>query len=158
MEASGPGTSLGGNPSGASRVAYCFLFSRTLTATTRRELTSNVLRAGLTGKHVDSQALLEVVDIAVRPPLRIQPLQLEAGCTSYPLPSAEFHLFHLHGQQSQWLPVHTGPGLLLNLGDVIHLSWPGGEIRCARGEALLIPPDCRCRLDGSGERNLYFAC
>lgn len=118
----------------------------------------NVLRAGLTGKHVDSQALLEVVDITVRPPLRIQQLQLEAGCTSYPLPSAEFHLFHLHGQQSQWLPVHTGHGLLLNLGDAIHLAWPGGEIRCARGEALLIPPDCRCRLDGSGERHLYFAC
>lgn len=52
----------------------------------------NVLRAGLTQKHLDMRGLLEVLDFAAGPPDVIRPRMQAAGAFLYPTPAQEFEL------------------------------------------------------------------
>lgn len=62
----------------------------------------NVLRAGLTQKHVDPQTLLEVVRFESGPPVLLDPIPRgNSGAATYPVPTAEFGLERVELQPGQ---------------------------------------------------------
>ncbi len=79
----------------------------------------NVLRAGLTPKHVDPQTLMEVVRFESGTPVVLEPVPGAAGGVyTYPVPTAEFGLqrFDLEaGQSFAWTT--DGPELFLAVSD-----------------------------------------
>lgn len=97
----------------------------------------NVLRAGLTGKHVDPDALLEVVDFASGPPPILHATARgETGAATYPVPTAEFGLERVELQPGQSFSCAVdGPELYLAVSgpdsavDVEGLDapWTGGR-------------------------------
>ena len=77
----------------------------------------NVVRAGLTSKHVDPATLLEIVDGAPGPALVQHPEPVAGGVTTYVTPAAEFCLRRLDVDGS--LAVPAGPAVLLCTGGCV---------------------------------------
>lgn len=97
----------------------------------------NVLRAGLTQKHVDPQTLLEVVRFESGPPVLLDPIPRgNSGAATYPVPTAEFGLERVELQPGQPFscPV-DGPELYLAVSgpesvaevDGLGQAWSGGQ-------------------------------
>jgi len=117
----------------------------------------NVLRAGLTTKHVDVPALLECMSFSPKMPFRPEPFELgeSSRSFSYRPPSPEFALtmIDLHGEP---LPVHaSGPRILLVMDGDIVLTYGGAigldpeipkitgfpltALQLKRGDSIFIP-------------------
>lgn len=109
----------------------------------------NVLRGGLTRKHVDVEALLAVVEVA---PLRPQPvLQYESspGVTVYPLLNQPFTLWRVSVAQSS-LPALPRVAVALNLGAACVVRLDEAEFALGRGQSLLLPAGTRMGVSGEG--------
>lgn|GEM_PF-14299 len=97
----------------------------------------NVLRAGLTTKHVDPQTLLEVVRFESGPPVVLEPIPRgDSGAATYPVPTAEFGLERVELQPGQSFTCATdGPELYLSVSDPrssvevdgLDTPWVGGQ-------------------------------
>ncbi|MFE6971739.1 mannose-6-phosphate isomerase, class I [Isoptericola sp. NPDC057653] len=102
----------------------------------------NVLRAGLTTKHVDAPALLECASFAPRPPAR--PATLVSGGESvvvtYRAPVEEFALTFADVVPGEPVALAAdGPRVVLALdGDATVLTG-SGELRLRRGESCFVP-------------------
>jgi mannose-6-phosphate isomerase len=102
----------------------------------------NVLRGGLTPKHVDLTALLEVLDFSAGPVTAITPAARPDGVELiYPCPAPEFRLsrMQLDGQASWKALDRRGPEILLCVagqGQAREMS--GQELTLARGNALFV--------------------
>jgi len=75
----------------------------------------NVLRGGLTGKHVDVTELMSLLDTTPGPPRVVQPVRVSAAEWDYPTPAEQFHLSRVElapGEGTDLAPVE-GPQLLL---------------------------------------------
>jgi mannose-6-phosphate isomerase len=94
----------------------------------------NVLRAGLTPKHVDVPELLSVASFEPSPPGVVEP-EPHGGEEVYPTPAPEFRLSRLDAAQAPVLPA-AGPQLLLCAGGSVRLRRDGEEIALVRGEAV----------------------
>jgi mannose-6-phosphate isomerase len=112
----------------------------------------NVLRGGLTPKHVDVDELLRVVRfIEGRPEVGAGAACAE-GERVYPTTAAEFELSRLElalDEELEWSSV-AGPECLLVMdGEVLAGN---GELEQAytRGRSLWVPWDCRCKLRSRG--------
>ena len=138
----------------------CFLPARTLHAYLRGTgvevmgNSDNVLRAGLTPKHVAVDELLGILDFrASQPPVLAGPGVAEDGSPraeawSYTVPTAEFAVDLLPGDTEV---VSTGPEVLVAIADGSALHGPGGgpeELR--RGRAVFVGAGVRYRLSGRG--------
>ncbi|PRX98671.1 mannose-6-phosphate isomerase, class I [Allonocardiopsis opalescens] len=112
----------------------------------------NVLRAGLTGKHVDPAELLDVVDFAVLPVPYVEPRKLPGGLEYRP-GAAEFALriVDLDAAVPETLP-EGGPAVVLVLdGAALLRSSSGGELLLERGSsAFLDAADGPVTATGSG--------
>ena len=98
----------------------------------------NVLRAGLTGKHVDADELLAASDLRPAAPARIVPRPAGPAERVYPVPAEEFRLSVIDlAAGGRFTP--RGPEILLLLGDGAHLRWPGGTLTLRRGDAVFVP-------------------
>ena len=88
----------------------------------------NVVRAGLTGKHIDVPELLKLLDPAVSVPV-LSPRVLADGVTWFDTPAPEFRLYLLD---------LTGPSVTLPGAGPRILLCPEGAcvLRAASGEAL----------------------
>jgi len=97
----------------------------------------NVLRAGLTQKHVDPQTLLEVVRFESGPPVLLDPIPRgDSGAATYPVPTAEFGLERVELEPGQPFscPV-DGPELYLAVSgsdtsahvEGLDAPWTGGQ-------------------------------
>lgn len=95
----------------------------------------NVLRAGLTPKHVDVGELLSVAAFEAARPAVLGPVDRDDGAVDYPAPTPEFLLsrYTVDGDQAV-LPVE-GPQLLLCLDGEVTLRG-GTELRLRRGGAV----------------------
>lgn len=107
----------------------------------------NVLRAGLTSKHVDVEALVECADFAPAPPPRPTTTLLAEGLTTYRVPIREFGLVVGAVGESgdvdhvvDTLP-HEGPRIVLCLaGEVWLTSRSSGEEHVLRaGDSVFVP-------------------
>jgi mannose-6-phosphate isomerase len=110
----------------------------------------NVLRGGLTSKHVDVDELLAVVDVHSVAPAPVRQEPVEPGLTRYRLPTDEFGLMRAQA------PVLIGPALLprlsimLNMGADCRLRLDeGADYALKRGESLLVPAHSQVSIQGT---------
>jgi mannose-6-phosphate isomerase len=103
----------------------------------------NVLRAGLTPKHVDVEELLGTVDYVAAPPIRIAPERFHGASRVYYAPVDDFELSVTtlagNDDDAHHLP-GRGPRIVLCLeGDVTVASTGGDTTTLTRGEAVFVP-------------------
>ncbi|KJS30404.1 MAG: hypothetical protein VR64_17120 [Desulfatitalea sp. BRH_c12] len=103
----------------------------------------NVLRGGLTPKHVDVDELLRAVDFASHAPTVLTPHPL--GCEHiYPDVADEFRLSALHVRSTQGFRDRNGrkgPEILLCMEGTAQCLWPGSSkgLAIRKGESVFIP-------------------
>jgi mannose-6-phosphate isomerase len=116
----------------------------------------NVVRAGLTGKHVDVPELLRLVDPTVEVPL-LQPRPLDQGVVLYDAGVPEFRLYRVElGGEPTRLP-GAGPRLVLCLeGEAALIDDCGTALKLGRGTACFVPATDGC-VTATGLAVLYAA-
>jgi mannose-6-phosphate isomerase len=98
----------------------------------------NVVRAGLTGKHVDVPELLKLTDPAVAVPV-IEPRALGAGVSVYDSPAPEFRLYRAEIGSGEITLPGDGARLVLCVEGAVALRGSGGSaLKAARGEACFL--------------------
>lgn len=112
----------------------------------------NVLRGGLTVKHVDVNELSRVVDPAPRAPDRLVP-EPGTGLRAFPPRSEAFRLHRLDARATpETIPADPGPRILIATAGTIELG--DGETTLLRaGEAVWMPPETT--LPAAGDGTLY---
>jgi len=98
----------------------------------------NVVRAGLTGKHIDIPELLKLTDPAVHVP-RLRPRDLGDGIAVYDSPAPEFRLYRASlGAREVALP-GDGPRLVLVVAGTLVLRVAAGQVlKLGRGESAFL--------------------
>lgn len=100
----------------------------------------NVLRGGLTPKHVDVPELVRVLDFADGPvtPLRARAIDLDEE--TWETPAKEFRLSRIHVASRAVERTVRGPEILLCVeGGATVKPREGAEARAARGDAIFVP-------------------
>jgi mannose-6-phosphate isomerase len=117
----------------------------------------NVLRAGLTRKHIDRQELLRIVDPAVRVPLlRAEPAG--PGVTVYPVEVPEFQLFRLDLTGEPVTLPGTGPRLVLCVdGEAALHTAAGAPVKLTRAAGCFVPASDG-PVSATGQAALFAAC
>ncbi|MGR0320226.1 mannose-6-phosphate isomerase, class I [Agromyces sp. ZXT2-3] len=101
----------------------------------------NVLRGGLTPKHIDVPELLEVLDFTpIEPPL-LPPIEAAPGVLEYRPSVPDFTLFRVEGADAAARVALAGPAIVLAEGDGVEVAGAHGSIAIARGEAAFVSPD-----------------
>ncbi len=116
----------------------------------------NVLRGGLTPKHVDVPELVRVLDFTDGPvtPLRARAVDLDEEV--WETPAAEFRLSRIHvGSRIVERDVR-GPEILLCIDGAADVKSAAGAARAERGTALFVPAGAR-RWALSGAATFYRA-
>jgi mannose-6-phosphate isomerase len=107
----------------------------------------NVLRGGLTPKHIDAGELAAILRFA---PFKPEILKPSGGVLeSYPSPFREFSLHRLHGQGSGLPFPLRGPAILLTLEG--ELAIPAEKLRLKQGESAFVVPETMPLLSGRYE-------
>ncbi|MDR2632918.1 MAG: mannose-6-phosphate isomerase, class I [Treponema sp.] len=114
----------------------------------------NVLRCGLSSKHVDSEELIRILDFSVFHP---HILRVQGG--RYQTPAQEFSLWVMEGQGGQVQHPQFLPGILIVTQGKLHItsSTGEGEWSLKQGESAFIPAGRREDLLFSGTYTLYGA-
>ncbi|HMD94624.1 MAG TPA: mannose-6-phosphate isomerase, class I [Trebonia sp.] len=98
----------------------------------------NVVRAGLTGKHIDVPELLKLTDPAVAVPV-IEPRPLGEGVVVYESPAREFRLYRAEITSGEVVLPADGARLVLCVeGTVTLRSAAGGTLKATRGESCFL--------------------
>lgn len=110
----------------------------------------NVLRGGLTGKHVDVPELLRVVDVTDGPPPLMTPKEAGPGHVAYRPPVPDFRLdtFVLAAE-----PVDlgvTGPRILLTVEGTATLTAGQRTLTLPRGTSAWVPAGVPATVGGTG--------
>lgn len=98
----------------------------------------NVLRGGLTGKHVDLAALIEVLDFTDRRVPVLHPV-LGPGGLRYPVPVEEFDLTRCQLDAQAGSLTTQGPQVILCTEGTAVLASADGELILPRGGAAFVP-------------------
>jgi mannose-6-phosphate isomerase len=98
----------------------------------------NVLRGGLTGKHVDLAALIEVLDFSDGRVPVIHPV-LGPGGLRYPVPVEDFDLTRCQLDAQAGTLTTRGPQLLLCTEGSAVLASADGEVTLEKGESAFVP-------------------
>jgi mannose-6-phosphate isomerase len=99
----------------------------------------NVLRAGLTRKHVDVDALIECSDFAPAPPPRPTITSTVGGMASYRVPIREFGLVLGEVDGSRASLPHEGPRIVLCLEGSVVLDVAAESHVLRSGESVFVP-------------------
>ncbi|WP_395657317.1 mannose-6-phosphate isomerase, class I [Nocardioides sp.] len=99
----------------------------------------NVVRAGLTPKHVDVDELLEIADFTPMPPPLCPGRPVPDGLVSFSPPVEEFTL-HVGVAPATALPA-TGPRIVLVLDGEVHLATAAERLHLTRGDAVFVGHD-----------------
>jgi mannose-6-phosphate isomerase len=98
----------------------------------------NVLRGGLTGKHVDLAALIEVLDFTDGQVPVITPV-LGPGGLRYPVPVEDFDLTRVQLDENGGPITTRGPQVLLCTEGTAVLASAGAELTLAKGQSAFVP-------------------
>lgn len=100
----------------------------------------NVLRGGLTSKHVDVDELLRVLRFAPDAPRVLRPAAAPSGWLTYDTPAAEFALaFTDVGATGATREGRDAVDVLLCTGGAVRLEGDGEALHVDRGQSALIP-------------------
>ncbi len=111
----------------------------------------NVLRGGLTVKHIDVDELLAVVDWAPLIDPVVRPV-VAAGVATYPSPSDEFGLHRFNLESAPITVTVFGPELLLCLSGSATLEYESGVEQMVPGTTLFVAASTQSyALSGTGE-------
>ena len=97
---------------------HCYLRG---TAVEVMACSDNVLRGGLTSKHIDADALLEVLDLTPSA-VKIQQPELIDGVATYHTPVPEFSLLRVELESSQPVTLDGGPAILMCTEGNVHVK------------------------------------
>lgn len=115
----------------------------------------NVVRAGLTNKHVAADLFLEIADFDGGPPLRIAPEHPTPGVSLFRSPIEDFELLAAHVEDSDQAPVAlpmAGPRIAVCLGGRVRLATRAKTLDLVRGQAAFIrDSDGRAVASGHGD-------
>jgi mannose-6-phosphate isomerase len=116
----------------------------------------NVVRAGLTPKHIDVPELLKLTDPAAEVPV-IDPRPIGGGVSVYDSPAPEFHLYRAElGAGEVALPAAGGPRIVLCVeGDGV-LQSNAGTLKVTRGESCYLSA-ADAAVSASGPAMLFIA-
>lgn len=112
----------------------------------------NVLRGGLTAKHIDLDELLGVLDFSPGFPGVVHPEAGSVGVWAYPTPATEFALWKLAPADDAAVAVprdDLGRTLIVVDGSLV-LSADGDTLPLARGQAAFLGADTSALLHGTG--------
>lgn len=102
----------------------------------------NVIRGGLTPKHVDVRELVAVVDFEPRAPEVLLPSKVRKGVERYATPCPEFDVWRLRGQAEPVVLPGEGSARILMVVDGAATLHSGGASRAlGRGEAAFLTAD-----------------
>lgn len=121
----------------------------------------NVLRGGLTPKHVDTKELMKVADFSARQVRVLSPINTHNGWRRFDLETEAFSLSvtSINPQESICCKQNlNGPQIILCTQGVAQIFWSGANIpmRLAQGESVLLTPSMP-DYQISGEAILYKA-
>jgi mannose-6-phosphate isomerase len=111
----------------------------------------NVMRGGLTRKHIDIDELMAVVDF--RPGLDglITPVETEPGVWHYPTPAPEFALWRIECGGNQVMLPGAGSGrIVLVTAGSVRLHGATGELELERGQSAFVTALDDVQLAGTG--------
>ncbi len=98
----------------------------------------NVLRGGLTGKHVDLAALMEVLDFTDGKVPVLHPV-LGPGGLRYPVPVEDFDLTRCQLDEASGVLTTPGPQVLLCAEGRVVLASADGELVLEKGQSAFVP-------------------
>jgi mannose-6-phosphate isomerase len=112
----------------------------------------NVLRCGLTSKHIDVPELLRVADFSTLERPRWDAEQRGPGLRTFEVPVADFQLAMIDLHDGATTVDGTGPSIALCTEGAVELNNPGGPtIRLDRGRAAFVAPGEPVPLSGAGQ-------
>jgi len=120
----------------------------------------NVLRGGLTPKHIDVPELMKILEFKPFKPRLITP---NDSCFSYPTPCGEFSLTRIRGSASGGggaetrLPDTEGPSLCVVTEGELILAGSDRETVVKRGETFFVPPVNGSPFSLKGSFTLFIA-
>ncbi len=98
----------------------------------------NVIRAGLTTKFKDYQALATVTNPEAQPSIVLP--RIHNGKKTYQIAAEEFRLAEIELNEKKYLTINRGEvRIILVLEGEIRISWAGGEELYTSGESILLP-------------------
>ena len=100
----------------------------------------NVLRGGLTPKHIDVDELLAVLDLRPGPAPVVHPVA-DGAIRRYPTPVEEFELLLVDLEDDPAVVAGDRPRIVLCLEGYAALSTPDDELRMPKGTAAWVPAD-----------------
>ncbi|MFB6832827.1 mannose-6-phosphate isomerase, class I [Streptomyces hydrogenans] len=111
----------------------------------------NVLRCGLTSKHVDVEELTRVVRFDA-PPARVLAPREEAGEEVYPAPVDDFRLsrYVLRAGAPRWRATLDAPQILLCTAGALTLASSGKSLAIRPGQAVYVPAGAGVGVEGAG--------
>ena len=98
----------------------------------------NVVRAGLTPKHIDVPELLKLLDPAVTVPL-LSPVSVAGGVGCFDTPVPEFRLYVADLAEPEVALPGEGPRIALCTAGTAALRGERDQIKLARGESCFVP-------------------
>jgi mannose-6-phosphate isomerase len=116
----------------------------------------NVIRAGLTGKHLDVPELMRLLDPAVSVPV-LSGCALADGITWFDTPAPEFRLYQVDLAGNTLTLPGEGPRIVLcTTGSAVLRSEPGQAVEIGRGESCF-SPDADGAVRCTGQAHLFVA-
>ncbi len=111
----------------------------------------NVMRGGLTSKHVDVEELVSILDFRPIADDRIEPEPVSPGVVRYPTPAREFALWRLSpsGSSVEVPATEAGRALVVVEGSVT-LSTDGSDVTVERGQAAFLSAGTSATASGGG--------
>ena len=119
----------------------------------------NVLRGGLTGKHVDVPELLRVLRYEPLPEPRFQAVDVAPGIRQWPTPMPEFRLSHIRvgGLRDEVRLQGHGPRIVLCWSGEVRLDDGEEPVTLFPGQSVFIPADAEKTVVARGFGELYQA-
>jgi len=114
----------------------------------------NVLRGGLTPKHIDVEELLRILDFTAGPVsvLVPRPVDPDRRRVRFEVPVDDFCLERIILPSGVSMTIEAdGPRILLCVQGEIELRSEGEQLQLQRGESVFVPADRDLELDGAGE-------
>jgi mannose-6-phosphate isomerase len=111
----------------------------------------NVLRGGLTPKHIDVGELLDVLDVTPMPPPRLEPEVSDDGVLTFRPDVPDFVLHRAEPGADVSRISLTGPAIVLAERDAVRLVGATGEFALPRGAAVFVTlEEGEIAVDGPG--------